>query len=181
MAMPEVHRRLRVADVLAFPEDGNRYELLAGALAVTAAPTARHQKVVGRIQGELYLYLKALGLADALYPAPADISWNDQTLVQPDLLVVHPDEISDSWGTFKHLLLAVEVISPASARRDRVQKRRLYQEHQVSTYWVVDPDARLVEVWRPGDERPLIAVDTLTWQVLPDQPPLTLDLTVILS
>jgi len=47
-------------------------------------------------------------------------------------------------------------------------KRRLYQRQQVATYWVVDPDARLVEVWHPGDDRPEIVTDALGRRVAPD-------------
>ncbi len=57
------------------------------------------------------------------------------------------------------------MVSPSSARYDRIVKRRVYQEHGVSTYWIVDPDAQVVEVWRPDDERPEIVTDVLRWRV----------------
>jgi len=44
----------------------------------------------------------------------------------------------------RELLLAIEEISPSSARMDRVTRRRGYQSH-VSEYWIVDVDARIVE------------------------------------
>jgi Uma2 family endonuclease len=61
------------------------------------------------------------------------------------------------------LLLAIEVLSPSSARADRIVKRRLYQRQGVETYWIVDPDAALVEVWHPSDERPEIVTEVLRW------------------
>jgi Uma2 family endonuclease len=60
-------------------------------------------------------------------------------------------------------MLAIEVLSPSSARHDRVRKRPLFQRH-VPEYWIVDIDARLVERWRPGDERPEIITESLVWQ-----------------
>lgn len=70
----------------------------------------------------------------------------------------------------------MEVLSPSSARGDRVVKRRLYQERRVGTYWVVDADKRLVEVWHPDDEAPEIVADLLRWRVRPDAPTLEISL-----
>ena len=168
MAMPDTARRYTVDDVLAFPDDGNRYELVDGELLVTPAPAPRHQKVVGHLHARLDRYLQDQpGVAEASL-SPADIRWAAERLVQPDIFVVPRSEVSDRWETFKTLLLAVEVVSPSSARGDRLVKRRLYQRQQVATYWVVDPDARLVEVWHPGDDRPEIVTDALGWRVAPD-------------
>jgi len=74
------------------------------------------------------------------------------------------------------LVLAIEIVSPSSARGDRLVKRRLYQRQRVATYWIVDPDARLVEVWQPDDERPEIVTDVLRWRVAPDAEDLAVDL-----
>ena len=60
----------------------------------------------------------------------------------------------------------MEVVSPASARADRVTKRRLHQEARTPEYWVVDPDARVIERWRPDDARPEVSDGTLEW--MPD-------------
>ncbi len=79
-------------------------------------------------------------------------------------------------GTYKTLLLAIEILSPSSARADRVIKRRLYQEHGVATYWIVDIDAQMVEVWHPEDERPEIVTETLTWRVAPKAPGMSIEL-----
>ena len=73
-------------------------------------------------------------------------------------------------------MLAVEVVSPSSARADRTSKRRLYQRQGVATYWIVDPDAELVEVWHPDDDRPAIVTDVVRWRVSPDVGDLAIDL-----
>jgi Uma2 family endonuclease len=168
MAMPDMARRYTVRDILAFPEDGKRYELIGGELIVSPSPKPRHQVVVGELYALLREYLKPLGLAHCLFMGPADISWDDDNLVQPDLLVVAPDQVSNDWRTYRRLLLAVEVISPSSLRTDRLAKRRLYQANQVETYWIVDHETGLVEVWHPDDARPEIVSDVLTWRALPD-------------
>jgi len=113
--------------------------------------------------------------------SPADITWDREKLVQPDLFVIPATEISPSWTTVRTLLLAVEVVSPSSARGDRLVKRRLYQRQRVATYWIVDLNARLVEVWRPDDERPEIVTDILRWRVAPDAADAAVDLATVFA
>jgi Uma2 family endonuclease len=59
----------------------------------------------------------------------------------------------------------VEILSPATAARDWGTKRRLYLQAGVEEYWIVDLDARLIECWRTGDERPEIADGSLPWSL----------------
>lgn len=80
------------------------------------------------------------------------------------------------WREIKNLLLAVEVLSPSTARVDRQVKRRLYQEGSVGEYWIVDLDGRVIECWRPGDDRPAVLGDRLTWRPDSNRPPFELDL-----
>jgi Uma2 family endonuclease len=177
MGMPDLARRHTVEEVLAFPSDGNRYELVHGELLVTPAPRYWHQVIVTRLCAALVAYLDAYrDLAQALV-SPADITWGtDDDLAQPDVFVVPVSETSDRWDTIRTLLLAIEVLSASTARHDRITKRRLYQEHGVVTYWIVDLEARLVEIWRPEDDRPEILTDRLVWRVKPDAPALVIEL-----
>jgi Uma2 family endonuclease len=97
--------------------------------------------------------------------SPADISWSADTLVQPDVLVVPLDQARTlDWRQMQTLLLAVEVLSPSTARADRFTKRRLYQEVGVPTYWIVDPERRCVEVWTPEAAFPSIEWKAVSWQ-----------------
>jgi len=168
MAMPDTARRYTVPEVLALPPDGNRYEVVDGELLVTPAPRFKHQHTAARLFLALTDYLRPLGLADCVLFSPADITWGvapDEAdeLVQPDIFVVPPDQLGD-WQSMARLALVAEIVSPSSGRADRVVKRRAYQRHGVPTYWVVDPDAALVEVWTPEDDRPQIVTDVLTWR-----------------
>lgn len=168
MVVPDTTRRYTADEVLAFPDDGNRYELVHGELLVTPSPAQRHEIVLVRLTGLMYSYLAPLSDAFQMFASRGDVFWSDEDYVQPDLFVVPAAEVTGDWKDCQHLLLAVEVISPSSARGDRVKKRKLYQERRVATYWVVDPNAQLIEIWRPGDERPEIVTDTLPWRVAED-------------
>lgn len=171
MAMPVIPeaRRYSVPEILEFPADGNRYELVAGQLLVTPSPAWRHQLLVSRLMARLLQYLEPLGLADALVASPADITWGQdpltaEDLIQPDLFVIQRGGTIGSWRDVRALELAVEIVSSGSSYPDRVVKRKTYQRHRVAAYWVVDPEARLVETWGPDDDRPAISTDVLEWR-----------------
>lgn len=151
--------------VRALPDDGQRYELVHGELLMTPAPRVWHQEIVQRLGRSLADYTRQVGVGH-VFRAPADISWSDDTLVQPDVFVVPlPDARTLDWAQMKTLLLAVEVLSPSTARADRFTKRRLYQEVGVPTYWIVDPERRCVEVWTPEAAFPTVEWASVTWQL----------------
>ncbi|HXT16453.1 MAG TPA: Uma2 family endonuclease [Gemmatimonadaceae bacterium] len=84
--------------------------------------------------------------------------------LQPDLLVVPNGELRKPSDYIRHLRLAVEVLSPSSARYDRVKKRPVYQRNRVADYWIVDGWSRTFELWHPDDERPEVVSETLMWR-----------------
>ena len=46
--------------------------------------------------------------------------------------------------------LVVEILSPSTAHRDRGVKLKLYRRQGIGEYWIVDPDAAAIDVWRFG-------------------------------
>jgi Uma2 family endonuclease len=169
MAMPTRESTVTtIEELLALPDDGLRHELLDGVHVVTPAPEYPHQGVLG----EFYFALrKALEGQDELQvlTSPADIVLSPRTLVQPDVFVVRkePGKVLKKWSDVGVPVLAIEFLSPSTAARDRGAKRRIYQRAGVAEYWIVDLDARLVERWRPDDERPEVVSQELTWKPLP--------------
>lgn len=161
--------------VLALPEDGNRYETVHGELLVTPAPRALHQLVIARLIPTLASYLEREKVGQ-VFPG-GDISWSDDTLVEPDLFVVPLDEARTlDWSAMHSLQLVVEVLSPSSLRADRFTKRRLYQEVRIPAYWVVDADNRLVEVWTPDVQFPAVEAERVSWQPAHGTNPLVIEL-----
>ena len=159
------------------PSHWPRYEVVAGELLVTPAPRGVHQEAVKRLLFMLDPYVARHRLGWASF-APADVQLDAATLVQPDLFVTPlvggrrpPDDLPIS-----SLLLAVEILSPSTARYDRLTKRRYYQGFGVPEYWVVDLDARAVERWRPGEDRAELLDRELAWQPDVTVPPLVIDL-----
>lgn len=178
MAMPDLVERYWTAeDVRALPEDGNRYECIDGVLLVTPAPRWLHQRAVMALIRSLDAFVSDHSLGEFL-SSPADIELEPGTLVQPDLFVAlgWPGNAPYEWHSITGLLLAIEVLSPSTARRDRGVKREFYQRAGVHEYWIVDLDARLIERWTPSSERPEILRETLRWGPAGATEPLEIDL-----
>ena len=162
--------------VRALPDDGNRYETVHGELLVTPAPRPWHQVVLGRLHAALFNYVEKRALGVVLQ-SPADISWSDHILVQPDLFVVDRDEVRTmDWQRMKTLHFVVEVLSPSTSRYDRFTKRRLYQEVNIPAYWIVDADKHQVEVWIPEAESPHVETQLVTWSPTGSDEPFTVEL-----
>jgi Uma2 family endonuclease len=165
--------------VLALPDDGNRYELAYGELLVSPSPAPRHQSIHSRLFRALTLYLLREPVG-CVWSSPADLSWGDETLLQPDLFVIPPDaEQARDWSELRDILLVVEILSPSTARNDRFPKRRRYQEAGVPLCWLLDPVERLAEVWTPTDSLPRIARDQLRWHPSGASAPCLIDLAAV--
>jgi Uma2 family endonuclease len=136
-----------------------------------------------RLHSILMQYLSANPIGKAL-TSPFEVDFEDESLVQPDLFVLPSSEVRRlnvaEWRPAESLLLAIEVLSPSSAGHDRRTKRPLYQRH-VPEYWIVDIDARLVERWRPGDERPEIISKTLIWSPNGAAQPLAIEIDALFA
>lgn len=147
-------RPLSAADLSQLPDDGHRYELVDGSLVVTPAPSRRHQEAVARV----WRLLEDNRPADLWVGiAPFDVVLSDDTVVQPDVVVARRIDVSDAELTGPPLL-AVEVLSPSTARVDLTLKRDRYREAGVASYWVVDPDLPRLTAWDlAGAEYTLVA------------------------
>lgn len=173
MAMPSApaDRYWLPDDIWAFPDDGVRRECIDGMLLVTPSPSGEHQDVVREFLLDLGIWLRAHPAA-IVRASPSDVRLTHDSVVQPDVYVF-ADRAALKDGK---VLLAIEVLSPGTARFDRGLKRRFYQRQRVGEYWIVDLEAQLVERWRPEDERPEVLGETLTWQPPGADGPLTIDL-----
>lgn len=141
---------------------GERWELVDGEVLVTPSPHWSHQRVVGALYRLIHAYVAGQRLGET-FVSPLDVKLEPGLVMQPDLLVVPVGELRKRSDVIRHLLLAVEVLSPSSARHDRVTKRPKYQRNAVPEYWIADGWSRTVERWRPDDTRPDIVSERLVW------------------
>lgn len=168
-------------------EDQNwpRYELIDGELLVSwadedaevnASPRRIHQRAARQLMRLLEPYVERHALGEVLM-APLDVRLTPDSLVQPDVLVAPPgaDGRAESNEPVTAMVLAAEVLSPSTAGNDRLRKRAFYSRQGVPDYWVVDCDARLIEVSRPTDPRVELYADALRWHPDGAPEPLVID------
>ena len=141
---------------------GERWELVDGEVLVTPSPHWMHQRIVQRLNVALYEYVREHAIGE-VFVAPLEVKLEKGLVLQPDILVVPKGLLRSREDIVDRLLLAVETISPSSARYDRVKKRPGYQRNRVPDYWIVDEWSRTVERWRPDGERPELVSEQLEW------------------
>ncbi len=123
-------------DLDGLPEDGLRYELVDGALLVSAAPSIHHQVALANL---LHLLTVAAPRAFRVLPPPVDVRFGPRRQLQPDLVVV-PFDVTRGPRLEQPPLLAVEVLSPSTRTVDQTLKRAVFEAGGVPSYWLVDPD-----------------------------------------
>lgn len=159
-------RRLTAEEFLRIPEDGKRHELVDGVHYVTPSPIPAHQILVGRLHLSLGSYLEPRPHLGRLFLGPLDVVLSDHDVVEPDLLFIAPDQAEIL--TLKNVqgppALAIEVLSPSARRWDERVKRRLFEERGIGEYWIVDPVAHRVRVFRRAADGSFPEVGTLEAQ-----------------
>ncbi len=141
-------KKLTYQDYLEMPEEpGCRIEILDGILVKEPSPNVPHQRVSRRLQRLFEDYFWKVDPGGELFNAPLDTTFGDITVVQPDLLYVSGEQqnIVKETRVDGPPALVIEVISPASYRKDRVQKMQIYQNAGVRHYWLVNPEEKTLE------------------------------------
>ncbi len=138
--------RKTAADFMDLPE-GTLAELIDGELFMSPAPKTRHQKTVGELFFALQSYVRSTASGE-VFVAPFDVHLPTGDIVEPDIVFVAKPNLGiiQDWIRGAPDLL-VEVLSPTSIERDRIIKHRLYAQNGVREYWIVDPEARAIEVF----------------------------------
>ena len=138
-------------DYQAFPV-GEQWEIIEGvAYHMTPAPSPLHQRIVNKLNNTIYNYLVQTGNPQfEVFIAPMDVyltpvsAGKPLTVVQPDIIVSANPECIKANGYYGAPTWVIEVISPSTAGRDVISKRRLYELNGVLEYWIVDPTHNLV-------------------------------------
>jgi len=140
---------LTYADYAALPDDGKRYELLDGELFVMPSPSGWHQVILANLVRALDLHVRSRHLGMILF-APLDVIFADTSVAQPDLVYIDNERMPllARRGVEGAPTLLVEILSPSTTRRDREVKFSLYARYGVPFYWIVDPEARVLEAYR---------------------------------
>ncbi|MFN3407632.1 MAG: Uma2 family endonuclease [Limisphaerales bacterium] len=145
---PKAKRRWTYAEMVAeLPETNLPVELWNGEIVMSPAPHPDHQRIVARLWKQLDCFVSEGDMGEC-FLSPLDIVLTPRRVVQPDVFFIAKARL----GLVRDYVagapdLAVEVVSHDSWKRDRVEKKALYEQAGVTEYWIVDPDAETIEVF----------------------------------
>lgn len=172
------------AEFASLPNDGKRYEVIAGELVVTgSSPDMAHQELVGRLHLLLRPFVDANKLGRVVL-SPADVLLGEGDYLVPDMIFVRSDRLGiiSRRGIEGAPDLVIEVLSGSTAFRDRGIKRERYEHYGVAQYWILDPRKLQIELYRPADDAGEVIVMTsgmLEWQPIQKGPTLLIDIAAL--
>ena len=139
-AQPAYDVRYTYSDYMKWDDDVRR-ELIDGVPYLMAGPNRRHQKILGNLYLQLGNFLK--GKPCEVYLSGLDVRLNpdtlDDTVVQPDLVIICDHSKLDDAGCKGVPEMVVEILSPSNSRYDKVTKFNRYLKAGIIEYWIVDP------------------------------------------
>jgi len=126
------------------------WELINGiAYAMAPAPMIKHQNLSNKIAWQLQEQLKTCTKCQALLPV--DWKINDETIVQPDNLVIYHTPMYEAYLS-KAPKIIFEILSKSTATKDKNLKYDLYEREGVQYYIIVDPDENMAKVYTLNSE-----------------------------
>ena len=142
---PETGRPFTYADYKAWElKEGERFELIYGKTFGMSGANERHQAMLMELSSQFHDFLR--GKSCKVYPAPIDVRLfykeddSDDTVVQPDIIIICDDKKRGCEGCRGGPDLVVEILSPSDTAIEMERKLRLYKEAGVREYWVLDPE-----------------------------------------
>ena len=149
--LSNLEQKYSYADYLTWNEN-ERWEILDGVPRMQATPSRVHQKVLMELSTQIHNYLK--GKTCEVYPAPfsvrLDLEKNDKDIknvVEPDITIICDSSKLDKRGCKGSPEMIIEILSPSTAKLDKIIKLNKYEQAGVKEYWIVEPDQRLVNVF----------------------------------
>jgi Uma2 family endonuclease len=130
---------------------GERFELIDGVAYAMSAPGTSHQQISMILSAKLYNHFE--GKKCRPFAAPFDVRLfyeedeSDDTVVQPDLVVVCDLDKLGKEGCQGAPNLVIEILSPSNTVIEMHRKLDLYQSARVPEYWVIDPEEKFIEVY----------------------------------
>ena len=138
-------------DYAALPQ-GAPYQLIEGKLVMSPAPAATHQVIIGRLHILLHTFVEQHQLGIVIL-SPLDVYLSDTNAFQPDLVFISNERLSIIGNHVEGAPdLAIEVLSPSTARYDLKQKKAVYESTGVREYWIVDPVTHSTQIFTNTEE-----------------------------
>lgn len=144
---------LTYEDYLSLPNDRNRHEILEGELIMTPSPSTKHQEISRNLTFILFSHTKTHGLGK-VFNAPVDVLLDRFTIVVPDIVFISKDRLNIITPRAIEGApdLLVEILSPCTAKYDRISKMQLFSRFGVPWYWIVDPEGCTLEEYERDED-----------------------------
>lgn len=148
-----VKTRMTFEEYAALPESNQIVELIDGEIVVNP-PLFRHQKALVKV----IFSLQFVSDKGEICVAPSGLKFDDGNSFEPDLFWVSQENTNCVLGSDGRYWqggpdLVIEVLSPSTEANDRGHKFQIYQKYGVLEYWMVNPEAKFVEVYRLENQR----------------------------
>jgi Uma2 family endonuclease len=136
-------------DYQQMPEGPPYYQVIEGDLVMRPSPDTYHQSIAGRIYALIFGFLEKNPIGE-VFIAPLDVFLSDINVYQPDIIFISKRRrsIISNHGLEGAPDLAIEVLSPGTADLDKGSKRKIYARTDVKELWLVDPKAKVIEVYQ---------------------------------
>ncbi|MDR3240080.1 MAG: Uma2 family endonuclease [Clostridiales bacterium] len=128
--------------------DKRSYEFINGKIYMMARPSLNHITISAKIWKIFDTSLAKKICKSYIEP---DVHLDDDNTVIPDVIIVCDKNKRKGKSIYGPPDLAVEVLSPSTAKRDFDDKRDLYENFGVKEYWIVSPEERTVQVFHLKD------------------------------
>ncbi|MDE7229671.1 MAG: Uma2 family endonuclease [Oscillospiraceae bacterium] len=158
MPLPSEKTHYTFAD-LQLTEEHERIEIIHGYAYFMRSGTLDHQQISGELLRQFANFLDGKSpkilvrpLSVRLFEKDSDTPEVVDTVVEPDLLIVHDKSKFDEFGCKGVPDLIIEILEPYTYYHDCFVKLDLYQQAGVREYWIVDPESKTVKVLTLDDE-----------------------------
>ena len=141
-----------------------RYEKICGEEKLLARPAAPHAFVAANIIRILGNYLRG---RRCRVMSEIDVFLDADNRFIPDIVVVCDRKKIKYNGVHGAPDLVVEILSPGTAKYDRLGKKAIYEKFAVKEYWLVNPKDRSLEVNHLVDGK--FVVDDIYHDYLPEE------------
>lgn len=138
-----------------FEDDDNYYyEIIDGHMIRKSAPAPLHQRISRKLLLALDKHISETKSGE-LFQSPIDVYLDEYNKPQPDIIFISKEK--SAMITHDGIMgipdLIIEIISPTSIIRDRIEKKNLYERMAVQENWLVDPQYEAIEIYTLQNNR----------------------------
>lgn len=123
-------------------ESDSILEYIDGIVYMSPSPSTKHQRISGRLNTKLMLFLE--GTDCEVLQAPYDIELSREGIEGKKIVIPDLSVICDKTGFTENNYIGVptliiEILSQSNQSHDLITKLNLYMQYGVKEYWIINP------------------------------------------